>query len=76
MVKAIGDMANSLGAMVIILGDRLDLYKVMAKLCPFTSEQLSAQTNTAERYIREWLASQAAAGYITYNPEDKKNLSL
>jgi len=37
---------------------------------------LSAQTNTAERYIREWLASQAAAGYITYNPEDKKKLSL
>jgi hypothetical protein len=35
MVKAIGD---SLGAMVIILGDRLDLYKVMAKLGPFTSE--------------------------------------
>jgi hypothetical protein len=38
MVKAIGDMANSLGAVVIILGDRLDLYKVMAKLGPFTSE--------------------------------------
>jgi len=38
MVKAIGDMANILGAVVIILGDRLDLYKVMAKLGPFTSE--------------------------------------
>jgi len=63
--------------MMIILGDRLGLYKAMAKSArPVTSEELSAQTNTAERYIREWLANQAAAGYITYNPEDKKNLSL
>ena len=37
-MKAIGDMANSLGAMMIILGDRVDLYKAMAKLGPFTSE--------------------------------------
>jgi SAM-dependent methyltransferase len=72
MMKAVGDMASSLGAMMIILGDRLGLYKAMAKSGPVTSEELSAQTNTAERYIREWLASQAAAGYITYNPVDKK----
>jgi len=65
-------MASSLGAMMIILGDRLGLYKSMAKSGPVTSEELYAQTNTAERYIREWLASQAAAGYITYNPSDKK----
>jgi ubiquinone/menaquinone biosynthesis C-methylase UbiE len=72
MMKAAGDMASSLGAMMIILGDRLGLYKAMAKSGPMTSEELSAQTNTAERYIREWLASQAAAGYINYNPIDKK----
>src|SRR3954449_5395682 len=73
MMKAVGDMASSLGAMMIILGDRLGLYKAMAKSArPVTSKELSAQTNTAERYIREWLASQAAAGYITYNPIDKK----
>jgi|GEM_PF-1748297 hypothetical protein len=67
MTKAVGDMASSLGAMMIILGDRLGLYKAMAESGPITSEELSAQTKTAERYIREWLASQAAAGYITYN---------
>jgi hypothetical protein len=71
MMKAVGDMASSLGAMMIILGDRLGLYKAMAKSGPITSEELSTQTNTAERYIREWLASQSAAGYITYNPKDK-----
>src|SRR4051795_4952641 len=72
MMKAVGDMATSFGAMMIILGDRLGLYKAMAESGPITSKELSGQTNTAERYIREWLASQAAAGYITYNPEDKK----
>src|SRR6185437_5309985 len=73
MMKAVGDMASSLGSMMIILGDRLGLYKAMAKSGgPITSEELASQTNTAERYIREWLASQAAAGYITYNPSDKR----
>src|SRR3954453_6663249 len=71
MMKAVGDMATSFGAMMIILGDRLGLYKAMAESGPITSKELSSQTNTAERYIREWLASQAAAGYITYNPKDK-----
>ncbi|MGN6350994.1 MAG: class I SAM-dependent methyltransferase [Candidatus Nitrosocosmicus sp.] len=72
MMKAVGDMASCLGAMMIILGDRLGLYKAMAKTArPVTSEELANQTNTAERYIREWLASQAAAGYIVYNPKDK-----
>jgi len=65
-------MASSFGAMMIILGDRLGLYKAMAKSGPITSEELSAKTNTAERYIREWLASQAAAGYLTYNSIDKR----
>jgi SAM-dependent methyltransferase len=72
MMKAVGDMAGSFGAMMLILGDRLGLYKTMAKSGPITSEDLSTQTNTSERYIREWLAGQAAAGYITYNSVDHK----
>ncbi len=72
MMKAVGDIASSFGAMPIILGDRLGLYKTMAKTGPITSEDLANQTSTAERYIREWLASQAAAGYINYNPIDRK----
>lgn len=72
MMRAVEDMASSLGAMMIILGDRLGLYKVMAKTGPITSDSLSTNTNTSERYIREWLASQAAAGYVSYNPADRK----
>ncbi|HEY6535417.1 MAG TPA: methyltransferase domain-containing protein [Candidatus Nitrosocosmicus sp.] len=72
MMRAVEDMASSLGAMMIILGDRLGLYKAMAKIGPITSDNLSTHTNTSERYIREWLASQAAAGYVSYNSADCK----
>ncbi len=72
VMKSVGDVASALGSMMIILGDRLGLYKAMANSGPITSDELAAKTNTAERYIREWLASQAAAGYITYDPIKKK----
>jgi SAM-dependent methyltransferase len=58
--------------MMIMLGEKLGLYKALHQEGPLTSEELSNATNTCERYIREWLASQAAAGYISYNPSDKK----
>jgi 2-polyprenyl-3-methyl-5-hydroxy-6-metoxy-1,4-benzoquinol methylase len=71
MVKAAEDMSGSIGAMMIMLGERLGLYKAMANSEPITSDQLATKTDTAERYVREWLASQAAAGYVMYNPSDQ-----
>jgi 2-polyprenyl-3-methyl-5-hydroxy-6-metoxy-1,4-benzoquinol methylase len=72
VIKAIGDLGSSLGSMMIILGDRLGLYKALSQFGSMTSDELAHNTNTAERYIREWLASQAAAGYLAYDPENKK----
>ncbi|HSF00439.1 MAG TPA: class I SAM-dependent methyltransferase, partial [Nitrososphaeraceae archaeon] len=72
MLKAVGDIASTMSAMLMIIGDRLGLYKAMAESGPITSEDFAKKTNTNERYIREWLANQAAGGYITYNPTDKK----
>jgi 2-polyprenyl-3-methyl-5-hydroxy-6-metoxy-1,4-benzoquinol methylase len=72
MLKAVGDIASTMSAMLLIIGDRLGLYKAMAESGPIISEDLAKKTNTNERYIREWLANQAAGGYITYNPTDKK----
>ena len=60
--------AAATGAMVLI-GDKLGLYKALAAGEPLTSSELAAQTHTAERYVREWLASQAAAGYVQYQAE-------
>jgi len=66
----IGQFVNDLGASVhagmVVIGEKLGLYKALAKR-PMTSAELAAETKTDERYVREWLASQAAGGYITYD---------
>ena len=73
MQKAAGDIASTLSAMLLIIGDRLGLYKAMADSGkPLTSEELARKTDTNERLVREWLANQAAGGYITYNSSDGK----
>ncbi len=71
----IGQFVTDLGAAVhsgmVVIGDKLGLYKALAG-SPMTSTQLAAKTNTDERYVREWLASQAAGGYITYDAHNQK----
>ena len=49
------------------IGDKLGLYKAMSGAGPITSAELAKKTGTAERYVREWLASQAAGGFVTYD---------
>ena len=71
-MKAVSDMGSSLSAMMVILGEKLGLYKALQRNGPMTSDALANMTNTSERYMREWLASQAASGYINYNPLTKK----
>src|SRR5438552_887634 len=66
--KGINDIGAALGAALVVLGDKLGLYKAMAGAGPLTPAQLAHQTGTAERYVREWLNNQAAGGYVTYDP--------
>jgi SAM-dependent methyltransferase len=54
------------------LGDRLGIYRAMAGAGPLTSGQLAGRTGLAERYLREWLAAQAAGGYLTYHPDGER----
>jgi SAM-dependent methyltransferase len=71
----VGQFVNDLGAAahagMVVIGERLGLYKALAA-GPTTSAELAAKTQTDERYLREWLASQAAGGYITYDPATEK----
>lgn len=67
--KALGDLGSALTATLVVIGDRLGLYRAMAGAGPLTSAQLAKRTNTSERCVREWLSAQAAAGYITYDAE-------
>jgi SAM-dependent methyltransferase len=66
--KALGDIAGALTAALVNVGDQLGLYRAMAGAGGLTPAELAARTGTAERYIREWLAGQAGAGYVTYDP--------
>jgi len=66
----VGDLGAAVSAGMVVIGDRLGLYKALAE-GPMTSGELAAKTGTDERYVREWLSSQAAGGYITY--DDKTN---
>ena len=71
----IGQFVTDLGAAVsagmVVIGDRLGLYKALAE-GPMTSQELAAKTDTDERYVREWLASQAAGGYVTYDEKTQQ----
>jgi 2-polyprenyl-3-methyl-5-hydroxy-6-metoxy-1,4-benzoquinol methylase len=64
--KAVGDLAASVSAVLMLIGDELGLYSALGgqRLSP---EQLAQKTGTNERYVREWLANQAAGGYIEYD---------
>ncbi|HET7844929.1 MAG TPA: class I SAM-dependent methyltransferase, partial [Xanthomonadales bacterium] len=64
--KAVGDLGAAMSASLMILGDRLGLYKALATGAA-TSTELASRTNTNERYVREWLNNQAAGGYVDYD---------
>jgi len=65
--KAVVDAGAGFNALLVDIGDKLGLYQAMAESGPVTPTELARVTGTAERYIREWLASQAAGGYVTYD---------
>src|ERR1700678_3900348 len=62
----VGDLGAAVHAGMVVIGDKLGLYKGLAE-GPMTSAELAAKTKTDERYIRAGLASQAAGGYVTYD---------
>src|SRR5262245_45951169 len=65
--KAFGAIAGALTASLVVIGDKLGLYRALAGNGGLTSAELAAKTGTGERYVREWLAGQAASGYVTYD---------
>lgn len=67
----VGRFANDLGAVLhaatVLVGDRLGLYAAMGDGRPTTAGELADRTGCDERYLREWLATQAASGYVEYD---------
>jgi 2-polyprenyl-3-methyl-5-hydroxy-6-metoxy-1,4-benzoquinol methylase len=65
--RFVQDLGAGLTAPLVLLGDKLGLYKAMANGAPVTPSELAARTGCHERYIREWLCQQAASGYVDYD---------
>ncbi len=62
--KFLGDVGAAIHGPTILIGEQLGLYKALAAGGPMSSERLAEKTGIPERYAREWLAGQAASGYV------------
>lgn len=67
--QAFGDLAATTSGAMVALGHKLGLYQAMAGAGPLSSTELAERSGCAERYVREWLNSQAASHYVLYHPE-------
>jgi 2-polyprenyl-3-methyl-5-hydroxy-6-metoxy-1,4-benzoquinol methylase len=67
--RAVDEIGATLNTALVVMGDRLGLYRALAGAGPLTSVELAQRTGTAERYVREWLNQQAAGGYVEYDPD-------
>ncbi|MDX2151655.1 MAG: class I SAM-dependent methyltransferase [Bryobacteraceae bacterium] len=70
--QVVSDMGAAMHAALIVVGDKLGLYRAMDNAGALTSAELAAKTGTNERLVREWLNANAAGGYIAYNPETQR----
>ena len=69
--KAVGDLSASVSAVLMLIGDELGLYSALAGQS-LSAAELAERTGTSERYVREWLANQAAGGYVEYDRANDK----
>jgi 2-polyprenyl-3-methyl-5-hydroxy-6-metoxy-1,4-benzoquinol methylase len=66
--RLFADLSAGYGGVMVSLGDKLGLYKAMAGSGPMSSQEVARRSGCAERYVREWLNSQVAGGYVDYHP--------
>ena len=72
MGQVVGELGAAVNTGLIVIGDRLGLYRALANSGPLTAGELAAATGTTERYVREWLNTQAAGGYVDYDPSAER----
>src|SRR2546423_12503680 len=66
--RAVDEVGATLNTALVVMGDKLGLYRALAGAGPLTPAELADRTDTAERYVREWLNAQAAGGYVEDDP--------
>lgn len=67
--KVIGHVAGAVSLMMAYMGDQAGVWAAMDGVGPLTLGQLAARTGMEPKYLREWLGSVAAAGYVEFDPE-------
>ena len=67
--RAVEEVGATLNAALVVMGDKLGLYRALDDAGAVTPAELATRTGTAERYVREWLNAQAAGGYVDFDPE-------
>src|SRR5438270_3079312 len=65
--RAVDEVGATLNAALVVMGDKLGLYRALAGAGGLTSVELARRTGVSERYVREWLNAQAAGGYVEYD---------
>jgi SAM-dependent methyltransferase len=65
---AVGEVGATLNAALVVMGDKLGLYRALAEGGAQNAAELASRASVAERYVREWLNAQAAGGYVAYDP--------
>jgi SAM-dependent methyltransferase len=65
--QVVGELGATVNAGLIVIGDRLGLYRAMAGAGWVSAADVAAKTSTSERYVREWLNAQAAGGFVEYD---------
>src|SRR5439155_14704472 len=66
--RAVDEVGATLNAALVVMGDRLGLYRALAGAGGLAPVELARRTGVSERYVREWLNAQAAGGYVEYDP--------
>src|SRR4051794_30289048 len=65
--RAVDEVGATLNTALVVMGDRLGYYRLLADGAPTTPGRLAERSGTGEPYAREWLNAQAAGGYVTYD---------
>ena len=66
--RAVDEVGATLNAALVVMGDRLGLYRALAGAGGLTPVELARRSNVSERYVCEWLNAQAAGGFVEYDP--------
>lgn len=70
--QSLVEFGAAMNAPLILIGDKLGLYKTIASDGPLSTRELAEKTGTVERYVREWIRAQAASGFVSYDEESDR----